>query len=65
VSYEGAVDPSGKVRTMIAEYANPMGGTLKSKGVTTLINDKQFKYEGFNVTPEGEQKQMEILYTRQ
>jgi len=65
VSYEGTVDASGKVRTMVAEFANPMGGTLKSKGVTTLISDTQFKYEGFNVTPEGDQKQMEILYTRQ
>lgn len=65
VSYEGTVDASGKVRTMVAEYPNPMGGTAKSKGVTTLINDRQFKYEGFNITPEGEQKQMEILYTRQ
>ena len=50
---------------MIAEYPNPMGGTVKTKGVTTIISDSQHKYEGFDMGPEGERKSMEIVYTRQ
>ena len=65
MAFEGSVDASGKVRTLIAEYPSPMGGTAKMRTVTTILNDDQFKYESFNVGEEGEMKAFEILYTRQ
>jgi len=64
MSFEGSVDASGKVRTMIAEYPSPLGGSAKMKAVTTILDDDRHKYESFNLGEEGEMKSFEIIYTR-
>lgn len=54
------------VRTMIAEYKDPMSGNpTKMKGVTTIVGENEHKYQGYGLMPNGEWfQQMEIVYTR-
>lgn len=61
--FEG--DCAGDVRTMICDFVDPMGNDSRMKGVTTLVGDKEMKYESWAQTPDGKTFQnMEIVYTR-
>lgn len=61
--FEGKVE--GDVRTMVAELINPMSGEpMKMRGVTTLVSEDEHRYESFLVSPQGEFKNMEIVYRR-
>jgi len=61
----GTCDDSGKVCTMNLEGSDPMsGGTVKSKTVTTYM-DNGYKMEMFMVGPDGsEMKNMELVATK-
>lgn len=62
----GSLDRSGKVLTMFCEYIDPM--TRKSaemKTVTTILSDKEHKFEYFTKGPDGKFfRGMEMFYTR-
>jgi hypothetical protein len=61
----GRVDESGKVWTMTGEMPNPAtGGTMTKRSVITLEDEDNHRMEMFFDTGEGEQKSMEIRYTR-
>ena len=65
-SFEGECDEQGKVRTMIGQYDIPrLGDRRRTKTVTTVIDADCFRFESFDLDPEGlEHKSFEILYTR-
>ncbi len=61
----GQVDESGRVWTMTGEMPNPVtGGTMTKRSVITLEDEDNHRMEMFFDTGEGEQKSMEIRYTR-
>lgn len=62
----GTVDESGKTLTEWAETENFLTGKKeKSKTVTVMISDDQFKMEMFMIMPDGSEfKNMEVLYFR-
>ena len=66
ISFEGTIDADRRVRTMMAEFLDPMTDTLKKmKGVTTLEDENRHRYDGWNQGQDGEFfKAMEIVYTR-
>ena len=58
-------DCAGDVRTMMCDFVDPSGKPAKMKGVTTIVSDKEHKYESWCHAPDGEMFQnMEINYTR-
>ena len=63
--FHGACD--GNVREMISEYEDPhTNRPTQMKGVTKIVSENEFVYEGWNLGPDGEFfKQMEVHYTRQ
>ncbi len=65
--FEGTCDAGGNVRTMLAEYTDPMTGKpAKMKGVTTIVGENEHRYEAWNTGPDGEFfRTMEVVYTRQ
>jgi hypothetical protein len=60
--FEGKAE--GDVRTMMCDFTDPGGNKQKMKGVTTIVNDDEYRYESFVQTPQGEFKNMEISYKR-
>ena len=61
----GTVDDAGKVWTIHCQVPNPQtGGLMKKKTIITLIDNDNHKMESFVDTPQGEFKNMEIIYTR-
>lgn len=66
IVFEGSADAEGKVRTMLAEYLDPLTNrTKKMKGVTIIEGENRHRYEGWNSGPDGEFfKSMEVVYTR-
>jgi hypothetical protein len=57
----------GNVREMICDYDDPFTNrATQMKGVTKIVSENEFVYEGWNKGPDGEfLKQMEVVYTRQ
>ncbi len=64
--FEGTVDEAAAVRTMTAEYTDAMTGKpAKMKGVTTVVNEDEHRYEAWTTGKDGEMfKTMEIVYKR-
>jgi hypothetical protein len=63
--FDGSCSNDGKLRTMMSETVNPTNGeTMKVRAVTTVIDDRSYKFEMFHVTPEGEVQSMEALFER-
>lgn len=61
----GQVDESGRIWTMTGEMPNPATGrTMTKRSVITLEGDDNHRMEMYFDTGEGEQKSMEIRYTR-
>jgi hypothetical protein len=67
MTFAGTCEDGGKVIKMEAKYQDPrIGGENWMRGITTIIDDNHFKYEGWEPGPDGEpMKTMEILYERQ
>lgn len=61
---QGEVDSSGKVWTMVGEARDPHGKPFKKKSIIKLIDTDHHTMEMYFSTPQGEQKGMEINYTR-
>lgn len=62
---QGEVDESGKVWTMGGEMPNPATGrTMTKRSVIVLEDEDRHRMEMYFDTGEGEQKSMEIRYTR-
>jgi hypothetical protein len=61
---EGTFDPKSRTITETGSSSSPMG-TMKMKMLTKHIDDNKFHFTMFMIAPEGgEQKMMEITYTR-
>jgi hypothetical protein len=62
----GTLDEKTHVMTEIGESILPApAGTMKMKIVTKPVDDNQFLFTMYTLTPDGgEQKMMEITYTR-
>ena len=67
MNYGGSCENDGKLRVMYSEFTDPMSGQkMKTKSVTTVIDDDHYKYEAYLTLPDGSEfKQMEFLATRQ
>lgn len=62
---KGRVDAAGKVWTMLGSMTDPQSGKpMNKKSIITLIDNDHHTMEMFFDTPAGEQKCMEIKYTR-
>lgn len=63
--FEGQCDGTGKVRTMYAEFHDPVAGrVVKTKGVTTILEDGGYRYESFRVDGDEEVMDMEMIARR-
>ena len=64
--FEGDLDESGKVRTMVANFTDAFSGQpAQMKGITRIVSDDEHVYEGWMTAPDGSLfKTMEIVYTR-
>jgi hypothetical protein len=60
---EGTYDVKTHSFTETSEMSTP-GGKMKTKHVTKYVNANNFLFTMYMVTPDGEQKIMEINYTR-
>ncbi|MCO6455146.1 MAG: DUF1579 domain-containing protein [Pirellulaceae bacterium] len=60
---EGTYDPQTNSMVETGESSSPFG-PMKMKMISKYLNDDKFTFTMFLVTPEGEQKMMEITYTR-
>ena len=64
--FNGKCDATCAIRTMTAEFTDPVSKTeLTIKSVTTIISNDSYRYESYIVTPNGtEIKNMEFDATR-
>ncbi len=60
----GSADAAGKVLTLSGECPNPMGGKMKQREVTTIVDKNTHKMEFYGDMGKGEMKMMEITFTR-
>ncbi len=60
----GKANESGEAITYWSTMGMPDGSEMKFKSVSTIINDDHTTFEMFVVTPEGEQKNMQITSRR-
>jgi len=66
LSFTGTCDQDGRVRTMRAEFIDPVWGTkMVNRSVTTIIDDDTYRYESWLVHEDGREfKQLEFTATR-
>lgn len=66
MTFEGTCQDNGRVTTTYADFVDPATGTaMTMKSVTSFIDDKTWKLDGYMQMPDGSEfKSMEILYTR-
>lgn len=63
--WTGSCSAGGKVLTSFSEMKDPSGGTVKMKGVTTILDDDHYKVEMWVIAPDGSEfKNMEFTATR-
>jgi hypothetical protein len=66
LSFTGTCDQDGRVRTMRAEFIDPVWGTrMVNRSVTTIIDENTYRYESWLEHEDGREfKQMEFTATR-
>lgn len=64
--FQGKCDANCAIRTMTADFTDPVSKTaLTIKSVTTIVDDDSYRYESYIVTPSGtEIKNLELVAAR-
>lgn len=62
---EGTVDKTGKVFTFTGKMDDFIGKPVHIKSVTTVVDDKQHRFEMWMSGPDGKMfKSLEMIYTK-